>query len=119
MADKRDYYEVLGVDRKADEETLKKGLRNVKKEYEERLNELKDAGRYEDAASLQDLFGQLRDAAEELDLTGVLERFLPYFYEKTDTLEQYLGEGTGIFLDEPQRILEEAEMPPRNSGTVS
>ena len=92
-----------------DEETLKKGFRSLEKEYKERLEDIKDAGLYEEAASLQDLHGQLMDSAEELDLTGVLERFLPYFYEKTDTLEQYLPDETGIFLDEPQRILEEAE----------
>ena len=54
-----------------DEETLKKGLRNLKKEYEERLNELKDAGRYEDAASLQDLFGQKSTYG---DFQGIIER---------------------------------------------
>jgi molecular chaperone DnaJ len=31
MADKRDYYEVLGVDKNADEATLKKAYRNLAK----------------------------------------------------------------------------------------
>ncbi len=92
-----------------DEEELKKGLKSFEREYEKRLQELKDKELYEEAASLQDLHGQLRDAAEELDLNGILERFLPYFYDRPDTLEQYLGEHFSLFLDEPPRIFEEAE----------
>ena len=92
-----------------DEETLRKGLRNLEKEYKNRLEELKEQGLYEEAASLQDLYGQVRDAAEELDLQGILERFLPYFYDRPDTLEQYLSKDQMLFLDEPPRILEEAE----------
>ena len=33
MADKRDYYEVLGVDKNADEATLKKAYRQLAKKY--------------------------------------------------------------------------------------
>ncbi len=33
MADKRDYYEVLGVDRNADDATIKKAYRNLAKKY--------------------------------------------------------------------------------------
>ena len=33
MADKRDYYEVLGVDRGADDATLKKAYRKLAKKY--------------------------------------------------------------------------------------
>ena len=34
MADKRDYYEVLGVDKNADEATLKKAYRQLAKKYD-------------------------------------------------------------------------------------
>ena len=33
MADKRDYYEVLGVDKSADDATLKKAYRKLAKKY--------------------------------------------------------------------------------------
>ena len=33
MSAKRDYYEVLGVDRKADESTIKKAFRRLAKKY--------------------------------------------------------------------------------------
>ena len=38
MAEKRDYYEVLGVDRSADDETLKKAYRKLAKKYHPDVN---------------------------------------------------------------------------------
>ena len=38
MADKRDYYEVLGVDKNADEATLKKAYRGLAKKYHPDMN---------------------------------------------------------------------------------
>ncbi|MDO4473569.1 MAG: DnaJ domain-containing protein, partial [Eubacteriales bacterium] len=38
MAEKRDYYEVLGVDRNADDATLKKAYRSVAKKYHPDMN---------------------------------------------------------------------------------
>ena len=38
MADKRDYYEVLGVDKSADDATLKKAYRQLAKKYHPDVN---------------------------------------------------------------------------------
>ena len=38
MADKRDYYEVLGVDKSADDEKIKKAYRQLAKKYHPDLN---------------------------------------------------------------------------------
>ena len=38
MADKRDYYEVLGVDKSADETSIKKAYRQLAKKYHPDLN---------------------------------------------------------------------------------
>ena len=38
MADKRDYYEVLGVDKGADEATIKKAYRSLAKKYHPDMN---------------------------------------------------------------------------------
>lgn len=38
MADKRDYYEVLGIDKSADEDTIKKAYRKMAKQYHPDVN---------------------------------------------------------------------------------
>ena len=38
MADKRDYYEVLGVDKGADADTIKKAYRTLAKKYHPDMN---------------------------------------------------------------------------------
>ena len=38
MADKRDYYEVLGVSKDADDSTIKKAYRNLAKKYHPDMN---------------------------------------------------------------------------------
>ena len=43
MADKRDYYEVLGVDKTADEKTIKKAYRNLARKYHPDVCDEEDA----------------------------------------------------------------------------
>jgi molecular chaperone DnaJ len=43
MAAKRDYYEVLGVDRNADKGTLKKAFRKLAQQYHPDINNSNDA----------------------------------------------------------------------------
>ena len=43
MADKRDYYEVLGVDRSADDKELKKSFRSLARKYHPDKNDAPDA----------------------------------------------------------------------------
>ena len=40
MADKRDYYEVLGVDKTADEKEIKKAYRSLSRKYHPRILEV-------------------------------------------------------------------------------
>lgn len=57
MADKRDYYEVLGVDRNADENTIKKAYRKLAMKYHPDVN--KDPG-------AEDKFKEINEAYEVL-----------------------------------------------------
>ena len=43
MANKRDYYEVLGVDKSADQDTIKKAYRTLAKKYHPDINKAPDA----------------------------------------------------------------------------
>lgn len=57
MADKRDYYEVLGLDKNADENAIKKAYRTLAKKYHPDLNKAPDAA---------DKFKEIQEAYEVL-----------------------------------------------------
>ncbi|MBQ2643153.1 MAG: molecular chaperone DnaJ [Eubacterium sp.] len=59
MADKRDYYEVLGVDKNADDATIKKAYRNVAKKYHPDVNPSEEAAEKFKEAS--EAYGVLSD----------------------------------------------------------
>lgn len=61
MADKRDYYEVLGVDRNADEETLKRAYRKLAKKYHPDVNP-GDKNAEEKFKEATEAYGVLSDA---------------------------------------------------------
>ena len=43
MANKRDYYEVLGIEKNADQDTIKKAYRTLAKKYHPDINKSPDA----------------------------------------------------------------------------
>ena len=59
MADKRDYYEVLGVDRNADKKTIKKAYRKLAMKYHPDVNH--DPGAEEKFKELSEAYGVLSD----------------------------------------------------------
>ncbi|MCD7781915.1 MAG: molecular chaperone DnaJ [Methanosphaera sp.] len=59
MADKRDYYEVLGVDRDADQKTIKKAYRKLAKQYHPDVN--KEEGAADKFKELSEAYGVLSD----------------------------------------------------------
>ena len=61
MADKRDYYEVLGVDKSADDATIKKAYRTLAKKYHPDMNP-GDAAAEEKFKEVNEAYGVLSDA---------------------------------------------------------
>ncbi len=59
MAEKRDYYEVLGVDRKADKDEIKKAYRKLAKKYHPDLNQ-------DDKKAAEEKFKEVSEAYEVL-----------------------------------------------------
>ena len=64
MADKRDYYEVLGIDKNADDATIKKAYRNMAKKYHPDMNP-GDAVAEEKFKEVNEAYGVLSDAEKK------------------------------------------------------
>ena len=89
-----------------DRDGIEEGLLRLKEDYGKNLETLKKREAYEAGAALQSLFKELEDALRRMDLNGLPESFLPYFYPKTSFLEDYLPAGTAVMLEEPLRMKE-------------
>ena len=87
MADKRDYYEVLGVDRNVSEDELKKAYRKLAKKYHPDLNP-------GDAAA-EASFKEVNDAYEVLSDNDKKARYDQYGFAGIDP--NYAGGGAGGF----------------------
>ncbi len=64
MADKRDYYEVLGIDKNADDATIKKAYRNLAKKYHPDMNP-GDKAAEEKFKEVNEAYGVLSDAEKK------------------------------------------------------
>ena len=75
MSSKRDYYEILGVDRSAGEEAIKKAYRKLALKYHPDKN--KGAGAEEQFKKVASAYDVVSDAAKrkEYDLTSALSGF--------------------------------------------
>ena len=85
MADKRDYYEVLGVDRSASAEDIKKAYRQLAKKYHPDLNP--------DNKEAEDKFKEVNEAYEVLSDTDKKSRFDQFGHAGVDP--SYGGGGYG------------------------
>ena len=87
-------------------ETMEEGLKRLEADYEALLNKLKNESQWEAAASLQALHNEVKTDLSGDRISGAAERFMPYFYENTESLLDYFPEDRLIALDEPQRLKE-------------
>lgn len=89
-----------------DRETIKKGIQAIEKEAEVCRKQFRAEMKTEEGARVHALASQLKDQLEEMEHIAGAESFIHYFYEKTESLLDYLPENTLVVLDEPNRIAE-------------
>ncbi|MBQ6680215.1 MAG: transcription-repair coupling factor [Lachnospiraceae bacterium] len=89
-------------------ESLKKGRRAIDADYKKNAAVFAEKAEYEAGAALQQLYREVTDEMDALMCRGPLERFLPYFYGRAETLVSYLPEDCLFVLDEPLRTMEYA-----------
>ncbi len=85
---------------------LEEGRERIRSEYDKQKKIFESPEKLEEAASLQALVREAEDEIGDRNLRGVLERFMPFFYQKRESILSYLPEKTLIFLEEPARMEE-------------
>ena len=83
---------------------LERGWENIRKDAGENLKVFREKDDLENGASLQNYLRSLEDEVLSHNCKGLLEGCLTYFYDETQTLIDYLPEGSVICLEEPNRI---------------
>ncbi len=91
------------------EESLKNAEKAIRADYERLKESFVKAGNYEAAASLQSMFREIEDGLSDRYFKGRLTGLLAYFYEKPDTLMEYLPKDALLCLLEPARLKEQGE----------
>ena len=85
---------------------LKNGRERLEKDYRKLQKKFRDGDYLEAGANLQSLYGELTEDMEGRYFRGRLESCLPYFFEETVSLLDYLPADTVICLEEPSRMAE-------------
>ncbi|MCI8505341.1 MAG: transcription-repair coupling factor [Lachnospiraceae bacterium] len=91
-------------------ESLKAGLGKMERERKSAVSALRDSGRTEEAHRLDTAVQELMEELAEGWFPGALESCIQYFCPDTVSFVDYFGEDAPVFLDEPARILEKAEV---------
>ena len=89
MADKRDYYEVLGVDKGADEATIKKAYRQLAKKYHPDMNP--------DNKEAEVKFKEVNEAYDVLSDADKRAKYDQYGHAAFDPAAGGAGGGFGAF----------------------
>ncbi len=91
------------------EEAKGRALSGIRKDYETLKESFKQKDEYEAAASLQAMYRELSDELEDGYYKGRLTGLSAYFYEKQDTILDYLPKNALLVLVEPARLKEQGE----------
>ena len=93
----------------ADDKVIQKGLARMEKEVKKYADRFMKEMKTEEAFRLKTMLSETRDRLEGWQLTAGLQGLADYFYDDTVSFEEYFGEDALIVLDEPNRLLQEAQ----------
>lgn len=88
---------------------IREALELMDQEYQTRYKELQKDKKKEEAVRLRKTVERMKDELEAFGMSLGGESMLPYVYENTVSLLDYLPEDTIIFLDEPHRVKDRGE----------
>ena len=87
---------------------IENALKKIEKESRQQEEKFREAMKTEEAHRVKMLADEIRERLVELEERTGLDSLVPYFYEKTVSFLDYFGEESLLFLDEPNRIIQEA-----------
>ena len=87
---------------------IENALKKIEKESRQQEKKFREAMKTEEAHRVKMLADEIRERLVELEERTGLDSLVPYFYEKTVSFLDYFGEESLLFLDEPNRIIQEA-----------
>ncbi|MCI8550344.1 MAG: transcription-repair coupling factor [Lachnospiraceae bacterium] len=91
-------------------EDLEAGICKMKRDQETAGKKLRELGRTEEAHRLDTIVNEMVEELSEGCFLGALEGCIRYFCSDTVSFGEYFGEEVPVFLDEPARVLEKAEV---------
>lgn len=90
-----------------DSSGLALGIREIQKEKEEYVKELKKDKKFEEARRIQEVVDEFKDKLEMYSGSMGMESYILYFYQNTVSfLDYFQGQQCLFFLDEPNRCIE-------------
>ncbi len=92
------------------EARISRGISRIEKDHEKRAAELKSAFKTEQYARLNDVVRHLKEDIQEFDSRSGIDSLINYFYSTTVSFLDYMPKDTAVFVDEPDRVAERADM---------
>jgi len=92
------------------EARISRGISRIEKDHEKRAAELKSTFKTEQYARLNDVVRHLKEDIQEFDSRSGIDSLINYFYSTTVSFLDYMPKDTAVFVDEPDRVAERADM---------
>ncbi len=92
------------------EARIGRGIARIEKDHEKRAAELKSNFKTEQYARLNSAVRHMKEDIQEFDSRSGIDSLINYFYSTTVSFLDYLPKDTAVFVDEPDKVAERADM---------